>query len=186
MGLLSRLFGKTPRISVLEVLAEKPESLFSVSQIRKYSEISKRESYLVLRRLASEGLVIRTNKNSENESYKLNTNDLRSSVLVELLPLVNIGELEAQMKLERGLPHSELLPESIMNHKVWRAKPIELHISIYPTVNAASTIIRQLMEQNQKSTTLSEWSVVSRNISEGGESWKAKKQPITASPVASA
>lgn len=189
MGLLSRLFGKTPRISVLEVLAEKPNHPFTVAQIRDYSRISKRESYLILRRLASEGLVVKTNDLDQNESYRLNSNDLRSKILVELLPLINLGELESQIKFEKQIPDSELLPESILSKQLISPRVTRIFVSLGSSVPATGLLYgrNQIMESIVAQRGISGENPFNfRASSEGGEAWSREKIVSVAQHAASA
>lgn len=191
MGLFTKLFGKSPRISVLEVFATYPRRKLSVAETRIESGISKRESYLLLRMLEREGLIVKTSKKGDIESYKLNDNDLRSRMLSWLIPIINLGELEAQMKFQDGIPNSELLPESFLNPfnptVIARPQP-HLILSSYPKIKEEvkfreAAFPRSITINNRSVPNLQ---IVTISKPRGGTEWKRVITSSVASPAASA
>lgn len=189
MGLFTRLFGNTPRIAVLEVFAELPDSILTVSQLRKYAGVSKRESYLILRKLASDGLVTKVSKKKESESYKLNPNDLRARSLVDLISLINLGELESQMKYDMGQPDKEILKGGFLQQSQFKERTIRVSISLAPLglVSGTSVIVNpSFSRENRAERAFIEKQESKSIVHKGGELWEQRKKFSPAPQVASA
>ena len=189
MGLFTRLFGKVPRIAVLEVFAELPDSILTVSQVRKYAGVSKRESYLILRKLASDGLVAKVTKRDEDESYKLNQNDLRARLLVDLIPLINLGELESQIKHDMRLPDTEVLKGGFLQQPQVKERPIR--VSIFPPPLGLALGTSTVRNSSPPKNPRGRWAPFEEidsisNTYTGGELWEQKMKFSTAPQVASA
>lgn len=112
MGAFSEIFGHVPRVLVLETLAENPDDELSIRDIIDETEVSKRGVYLIIRSFVKDGLVIESGK--WPKKYKLNTEDLRAIVLIRAEPLLIMGKLEYELKLDEHIPPSETYPDSYL------------------------------------------------------------------------
>jgi hypothetical protein len=140
--LLSPGHRRLPRVAVLEVFVENPDSPLSAPEVEDSSGVSRRAAYYIINDLVKEGLLVKIPKKGITQLYALNSNDVRSSPLVYIEKLLTIGRLEAEMKREEGLDQSELLEESILSElrsPPRRSVPTGF-IMVHPEFNFAGTL----------------------------------------------
>lgn len=111
MGAFSGLFGNNARVRVVEAFAENHDEALSARDIIDIAEVSRREAYLVLRKLAREGIIVPASVGrSKVRFYKLNPADIRGRMLHPLEELFTLGALESEMKRSDGIEQSMQLP----------------------------------------------------------------------------
>ncbi len=98
MGAFSDIFGKVPKVLLLEMFAENSDDYLTASDIIEETRISKRAVYLLLEKYVNEGLLIKLN--GKPKKYKLNKNDLRAIALKNIEPALVMGKLEYELKLD--------------------------------------------------------------------------------------
>ena len=113
MGAFSDIFGKVPRVAILEILAENSDDELTIREIIDETEVSKRGVYLIIRDFIKNGLVLESGKRPKK--YRLNKNDLRALTLIKAEPLLIMGKLEYELKLDDNIPINEQYHESYAN-----------------------------------------------------------------------
>ena len=103
MGAFTDLFGTVPRVAILEILAENSDEELTVKDIIDEIEIPKREVHSIMRDFIKIGLVLESGKRPKR--YGLNKNDLRAQTLINAEPLLIMGKLEFELKLDDKLLH---------------------------------------------------------------------------------
>ncbi|MDG6224596.1 MAG: hypothetical protein QCI82_03685 [Candidatus Thermoplasmatota archaeon] len=114
MGSFTRTFGGSARVRILEVFSENPEDHLSAPQIMEMTGISRRNVYLILEALLSEGILVKGRRVGKCDHYLLNPNDVRSRNLGYLESLLTIGHIEKEIRADEGIPLNE--PLSIILH----------------------------------------------------------------------
>ncbi len=109
MGAFSDIFGKVPGVLLMEMFTENADDELTANDIIEQTGISKRETYLLLKKFVKEGLIVV--KNIRPKRYKLNKNDLRSSVLENAESLLIIGKIEAELKIDDRIKLSDPYPK---------------------------------------------------------------------------
>ncbi len=112
MGAFSDIFGKVPKVLILETLAENSDDELAIRDIIDETGVSKRGVYLIIRNFMKEGLVLESGKRPKK--YKLNKKDLRAITLIRTEPLLIMGKLEYELKLDKNIPLNEVYPESYL------------------------------------------------------------------------
>lgn len=120
MGSFTEIFGKVPRILVLEAFAEDPDEHFTAPEIMRITGVSRRAAYLIIQKFVKEGLLLPVRDQKGASSYVLNNSDLRAVVLKRIEPLLVIGKLESELKLEEGIPSTNIYPNSYLNDLIVR------------------------------------------------------------------
>jgi DNA-binding transcriptional ArsR family regulator len=110
MGSLVSLFGKSPRVAILEAFAEDPDLEFSAPEIARETEVSRRGVYMHLRKLLREGVIVPSRKVGKGWYYRLNENDRRAKILPFLDSVVTLGRIESAIKADEGIPADAPLP----------------------------------------------------------------------------
>jgi sugar-specific transcriptional regulator TrmB len=110
MGAFTDIFGKVPRVAILEILAENSDEELTVKDIIDETEVSKREAYSIIRDFIKIGLVLESGKRPKR--YGLNKNDVRAQTLIKAEPLLIMGKLEFELKLDDKLLHFQKKQES--------------------------------------------------------------------------
>lgn len=106
MGAFSDIFGDVPKVLVLEMFAENPNDELSVRDIIDQTKVSKRGVYLIVRKFKKSGLLIELPV--KPRKYMLNFNDLRVRTLVKAEPLLIMGKLEYELKMDNNIYPSEI------------------------------------------------------------------------------
>ena len=83
MGAFTDIFGKVPRVAILEILAENSDDELTIREIIDETEVSKRGVYLIIRDFIKNGLVLESGKRPKK--YRLNKNDLRALTLIKAI-----------------------------------------------------------------------------------------------------
>ncbi len=117
MGVYSDIFGKVPRVLLLEMFAENPDDELTASDIIEETGISKRETYLLLEKFVKEGLIV--SKDGRPKKYRLNKNDLRAKVLENTESLLIMGKIEAELKIDEHIKLSDPYPEESYENKIF-------------------------------------------------------------------
>ncbi len=112
MGAFSDIFGNVPKVLILETLAENSDDNLTIRDIIEETSVSRREVYLLIRRLVKDGLVLESG--NRPKKYKLNANDLRAITLIRAEPLLIMGKLEYELKIDDNIPVNEPYPESYL------------------------------------------------------------------------
>lgn len=102
MGAFSDIFGKVPKVLILEMFAENPNDELTVKDIIDQTGVSKRGTYLILKKFKEVGLL--TKISGRPQKYMLNRNDLRALTLIRAEPLLIMGKLEYEIKLDDNIP----------------------------------------------------------------------------------
>ncbi len=102
MGAFSEIFGKVPRVLILEMFSEEPDEELTVKDIIDQTGISKRGAYLIIKKFVNEGLLIESG--TRPKKYMLNYNDLRARTLINAEPLLIMGKLEYELKIDENIP----------------------------------------------------------------------------------
>ena len=123
MGSFSNIFGKVPKVLVLEAFAEDPDEHFTAPEIMRITGISRRAAYLIIKKFVEEGLLIVVEDHKRPASYALNNSDLRAVVLKRVEPLLVIGRLESELKIEEGIPLTRIYPSGYLNELISRPLP---------------------------------------------------------------
>lgn len=105
MGAFSDIFGKVPKVLLLEMFAENPDDELTASDVIYQTEISKRAVYYLLQKYVDEGLIISI-KGRPNK-FRLNYNDLRALALKQMEPVMIMGKLEAELKIDQNISLEE-------------------------------------------------------------------------------
>lgn len=113
MGNLVNLFGKSPRVAILEAFAEDPGIEFSAPEIARETGISRRGAYIHMRKLLREGVIVPSRKEGKGWYYRLNQNDRRAEVLPYLESVVTLGRIERAIKVDEGIPLDAPLPRGV-------------------------------------------------------------------------
>jgi hypothetical protein len=134
MGLFKDLFGKSPRVAVVEAFSENPSYDLSVPDIIKMSGICKRSIYTHIRKLINEGILIKTDK-KEGKClyYKFNPIDPRGEALIFLENVLKMGTIEKELKISEGIPLTMPLPSEkypIIRWKIHSCEENSIHTSI--------------------------------------------------------
>jgi len=108
MGAFSDIFGNVPKVLILETLAENSDDDLTIRDIIEETGVSKREVYLIMRKLVKEGLVLESG--GRPKKYKLNTMDLRAITLIRAEPLLIMGKLEYELKIDDNIHKNEQQP----------------------------------------------------------------------------
>jgi len=127
-GGFTKLFGRVPKVAIIEAFAQNFDFEMSASEIQDISGISKRATYLIISKLVGEGILLE--KKNRPKLFSLNMNDVRGKTLAVMEPMLEMGGLESFMKSEMGIPQSSMLPEGIMENTEYletgRSKYIEI------------------------------------------------------------
>lgn len=102
MGAFSEIFGKVPRVLILEMFSEEPDEELTVKDIIDQTGISKRGAYLIIKKFVNEGLLVESG--NRPKKYMLNYNDLRARTLINAEPLLIMGKLEYELKVDENIP----------------------------------------------------------------------------------
>ncbi len=102
MGAFSEIFGKVPKVLILETLTENSDDELTIREIIDETNVSKRGTYLIIEKLVKEGLVIENG--TRPKRYTLNKNDLRALTLINAEPLLIQGKLEYELKIDDNIP----------------------------------------------------------------------------------
>ena len=78
MGSFTKTFGGSARVRIIDVFAENPEDDLSAPRIMEMTGISRRNVYLVLEALMTEGILVKGRRIGKCDHYLLNPSDLRS------------------------------------------------------------------------------------------------------------
>jgi len=113
MGSLVDLFGKSPRVAILEAFAEDPDIEFSAPEIARETGVSRRGVYIHLRKLLREGVLIPSQKVGKGWYYRLNRNDRRGEILPLLDSVVTLGRIERSIKVDEGISLDAPLPWAV-------------------------------------------------------------------------
>ena len=115
MVAFSSIFGETARVKVVEAIAENPSEPLTVREIKEMAGVSRMEAHLVVKKLASEGVIIEIQgKGREGKRYVPNPNDIRGKALPFLEKIFTLGALEAEMKADENIAQSEPLPTGFL------------------------------------------------------------------------
>ena len=120
MGAFSNLFAtgdrKIPRIAVIEIFAEHPDTPLTAPEVERMSEVSRRAVYMIIKDFVEEGILVQMppEKPARSTRYALNPHDLRAETLKRMEVLLTIGQLEAEIKRDEGVPQGEMWGGSIM------------------------------------------------------------------------
>jgi len=110
MGSFTNLFGKSPRVVVVEAFAENPESELSVPEIQRISGKNKRSLYAHIEKLLHEGIIIKKRKEGKCQFFGFNPEDPRGEALIFLESMLVKGNLEQQIKKDEGIPFDKPFP----------------------------------------------------------------------------
>jgi DNA-binding IclR family transcriptional regulator len=99
MGAFSEIFGKVPRVLILEMFSEEPDEELTVKDIIDQTGISKRGAYLIIKKFVNEGLLVESG--NRPKKYMLNHNDLRARTLINAESSLIMGKLEYELKVEK-------------------------------------------------------------------------------------
>ncbi len=102
MGAFSDIFGKVPKVLILEMFAENPDDELTVKDVIDQTGVSKRGAYLIIKKFKDTGLL--TKIPGRPEKYMLNHNDLRALTLIKAEPLLIMGKLEYEIKMDDNIP----------------------------------------------------------------------------------
>jgi hypothetical protein len=105
MGAFSDIFGDVPKILILEMFAESPNDELSIRDIIDQTGVSKRGAYLIVKKFKDSGLLVEFP--GRPHKYMLNHNDLRVKTLIRAEPLLIMGKLEYELKLENNVDITE-------------------------------------------------------------------------------
>jgi len=105
MGAFSDIFGNVPKVLILETLAENSDDDLAIRDIIEETSVSRREVYLVIRSLVKDGLVLESGRRPKK--YKLNASDLRAITIIRAEPLLIMGKLEYELKIDDNIPANE-------------------------------------------------------------------------------
>jgi len=130
MGTFTNLFGKSPRVAVVEAFAENPEVDLSVPEIVRISGVSRRAVYIHVRHLLNEGIIKKNRKSGKCWYYIFNENDPRGEALTYLDSALALGFLEQQIKRDEGISPDAPLTSFIQRKWDWKRIPTE-ESSIY-------------------------------------------------------
>ncbi len=125
MGTFTNLFGKSPRVVVVEAFAENPDEDLSVPEIVRISGVSKRAAYIHVRHLLDEGIIKKHRKSGKCWYYKFNENDPRGEALAYLDSALALGFLEQQIKRDEGISPDAPLSPFIQRKWDWKGIPTE-------------------------------------------------------------
>lgn len=112
MGAFSDIFGNVPKVLILETLAENSDDDLTIRDIIEETGVSKRGVYLIMRKLVKDGIVLESGVRPKK--YKLNTMDLRAITLIRAEPLLIMGKLEYELKIDDNIPYNESYSESYL------------------------------------------------------------------------
>lgn len=116
MGAFVDLFGKIPKVAVLEAFAESLDDSLSAPEVEEATGISRRAAYLIIRRYVREGVLVADDTTrGRAQQYRLNPADVRGRSLGLLDHLLTLGSLESQLKVQAGIAPGEALPSSILS-----------------------------------------------------------------------
>jgi DNA-binding transcriptional ArsR family regulator len=107
------LFGKSPRVAILEAFAEDPDIEFSAPEIARETGVSRRGTYIHIRKLLREGVIVPSRKEGKGWYYRLNQNDRRAEILPYLESVVTLGRIERAIKVDEGIPLDAPLPRDV-------------------------------------------------------------------------
>lgn len=142
VGAFVSLFGRIPRLAVLEAFAENPDDSLSAPEIEDITGVSRRAAYLIIRHYLSVGVLVRdATAEGRADKYQLNSNDVRGRSLELLDRLITLGTLESVMKRESGISQSEPLPGGLLSPPAERSFPESLGLPI--TVPVATFLSHQ-------------------------------------------
>ncbi len=102
MGAFSEIFGKVPKVLILEMFSEEPDEELTVRDVIDQTGISKRGAYLIIKKFVNEGLLVESG--TRPKKYMLNYNDLRARTLINAEPLLIMGKLEYELKVDENIP----------------------------------------------------------------------------------
>jgi hypothetical protein len=105
MGAFSDIFGKVPKVLILEMFAENPNDELTIRDIIDQTEVSKRGAYLIVKKFEKTGILIELP--GKPKKYILNHNDLRAKTLINAEPLLILGKLEYELKLDDNIALSK-------------------------------------------------------------------------------
>jgi len=98
--MFSEIFGDSAVARILDFLADHPDYDYSISEIARYSGISRPTIYKLIPFLVEKGLIIKTRKHAGSQMYKLNLENKLVQVILkfdfELATIV--AETEAEEK----------------------------------------------------------------------------------------
>ncbi len=114
MGAFSEIFGKVPKVLILETLTENSDDELTIREIIDETNVSKRGTYLIIEKLVKEGLVIENG--TRPKKYTLNKNDLRALTLIGAEPLLIQGKLEYELKVDDNIPLTELYKDPYIDN----------------------------------------------------------------------
>lgn len=103
MGAFTRLFGKSPRVVLVEAFAENPDDELSVPEIVALTDVSRRAAYMHIQTLVKEGILIKSGKKGKCQYYRFNEVDPRGEALVFLENILILGDLESRIKRDEGI-----------------------------------------------------------------------------------
>lgn len=81
---LTYLFGHSPRVELLEVLATYSEDDVTIPFLAEHSRMSIATAYKYMERLEREGLVIRTTKKGATQYYTLNLENEQATLIAHI------------------------------------------------------------------------------------------------------
>lgn len=150
MGTFTSLLGKSPRVAILEVFAANPEEHFSVPEIVRESGISKRGTYIHVRKLEDEGIIKKSRKEGKCWYYTINENDRRGEILPFLESFLTLGRIEREIKRDEGIPPGEpLVPPVAVTIPGFQVSP---ETEIFPFTAGNTVASRRLPWRSMLST----------------------------------
>lgn len=110
MGTFVKLFGRSPRVAIVEAFSENPDDDLSVPEIVKITGISRRAVYMHVRKMLKEGLIVTSRKVGKGLYFKFNSEDPRGEALAQLESVLTLGNIEQKIRKDEGIPASAPFP----------------------------------------------------------------------------
>jgi hypothetical protein len=141
MGTLVKLFGKSPRVRIVEAFSENPEEEFSAPEIELITGVARRSAYTHMEKLTSDGLIIKTKKVGKCNYYMLNKADTRGKYLPMFESIFTMGNIENAIKRDIGLTHRDPFPyDSIYSERFQKGKTIDLDDSCISPIEVGNPL----------------------------------------------
>jgi predicted transcriptional regulator len=123
MGTFVKLFGRSPRVAIIEAFSENPDSDLSVPEVVRISGISRRAVYMHVRKMLKEGILIKTKKVGKGLYFKFNSEDPRGEALAYLESVLTLGSIEHNIRRDENTPAGAHIPTVKSKHKANGGRP---------------------------------------------------------------
>ncbi len=105
MHMFTEIFGDSAVAKILDFLADHPDYDYSISEIARYSDVSRPTVYKLIPFLIEKGLVMKTRQHAGSQMYKLNIENKLAQIILkfdfELATAIAEAEAEEKKKIKK-------------------------------------------------------------------------------------